>query len=145
MKKTFLSFIKPKNDYEHIISNIVNRLEKLEFEGYEGQKKYLLTENESLKRDIINIEKNYPLKLNEGEELLSIFFKIEEEKKYYSLICKNTETFKTIKNRFYEKNPKYIDEKNYFIIKGKEILDESKTIEELGIKSNSPIRLKTKE
>ena len=46
MKKTFLSFIKPKNDYEHIISNIVNRLEKLEFEGYEEQKKYLLTENE---------------------------------------------------------------------------------------------------
>ena len=77
--------------------------------------------------------------------MLSIFFKIEEEKKYYSLICKNTETFKTIKNRFYEKNPKYIDEKNYFIIKGKEILDESKTIEELGIKSNFPIRLKTKE
>lgn len=148
MKKTFLSFIKPANDNQEIIGQIVSRLEILETQGVSGRIKYLETTNQSLKKEINEMLKKYPVKLNNKEELISvIFLKPLKEQKYCSIICKNNETFENLKKAFYEKNPNYKDKENEFKLYG-QIIDESqnsKTIEEIGINDQSLIELIEKE
>ena len=117
---------------------LVNRLEKLESEGNRDKLNFLRTENESLKKDI----ERYPIKLEPGEKIICVMFKKNEEKNYYSIICKNNDQFKTIKNKFFEKNPKFKNsQKIIFKAQGEIIDDESKSLDSLGINDKSIIEL----
>jgi CRISPR/Cas system-associated protein endoribonuclease Cas2 len=60
----------------------------------------------------------------------------------YSIICKNTDNFKEIEKRFYEKYPEYRNTKNYFIVNGKEI-DKTKNLDENKIKNSDIITIKS--
>ena len=124
-----------------MISIIVNRLERLESEGNQDKLNFLKTENESLKRD----KERYPIKLQPGEKIICVMFKKKEEKKYYLIICKNKDQFKTIKDKFYEKNPEFKNmPKIIFKVQGQIIDDESKSLDKLGINHNSIIELNDK-
>ena len=123
-----------------MISIIVNRLERLESEGNQDKLNFLKTENESLKRD----KERYPIKLQPGEKIICVMFKKKEEKKYYLIICKNTDQFKTIKGKFYEKNPEFKNMPIIFKVQGQIIDDESKSLDDLFISHNSIIELNDK-
>ena len=124
-----------------MISIIVNRLERLESEGNQDKLNFLKTENESLKRDI----ERYPIKLQAEEKIICVMFKKKEEKKYYLIICKNKDQFKTIKDKFYEKNREFKNmPKIIFKVQGQIIDDESKSLDKLGINHNSIIELNDK-
>ena len=121
-----------------MISIIVNRLEKLESEGNQDKLNYLKTENESLKRDI----ERYPIKLAPGEKIICVMFKKKEEINYYSIICKNNDQFKTIKDKFFDKNPKLKNSpKIIFKVQAQVIKDDFQTLDNLGINNNSIIEL----
>ena len=121
-----------------MISIIVNRLEKLESEGNQDKLNYLKTENESLKRDI----ERYPIKLAPGEKIICVMFKKKEEINYYSIICKNNDQFKTIKDKFFDKNPKFHNSpKIIFKVQAQVIKDDFQTLDNLGINNNSIIEL----
>ena len=121
-----------------MISIIVNRLERLESEGNQDKLNYLKTENESLKRDI----ERYPIKLAPGEKIICVMFKKKEEINYYSIICKNNDQFKTIKDKFFDKNPKLKNSpKIIFKVQAQVIKDDFQTLDNLGINNNSIIEL----
>ena len=121
-----------------MISIIVNRLERLESERNQDKLNYLKTENESLKRDI----ERYPIKLAPGEKIICVMFKKKEETNYYSIICKNNDQFKTIKDKFFDKNPKFKNmSKIIFKVQAQVIEDDFQTLDNLGINNNSIIEL----
>ena len=57
-----------------------------------------------------------------------------------SFICKNTDIFKFIENRFYEKYSEYKDLDNNFISNGRKI-DKNKSLDENKIKNNDIITI----
>ena len=48
---------------------------------------------------------NFPLELKEGEKLISIIITNQEENILYSIICKDTNNFKDIEYKIYDKYP----------------------------------------
>ena len=50
---------------------------------------------------------NFPYKLSEGEQLLSITFVSSDKKMHYSTLCKNTDKFSKIENMLYDVYPEY--------------------------------------
>ena len=89
-----------------------------------------------------NIISNYPIKLSEGEKLISVIFVSLDQKVHYSVICKNTDKFNIIENKLYEEYPEYLESENYFIVNGNKI-NKYKSLEFNKIKNNDIIMLKT--
>ena len=85
---------------------------------------------------------NYPIKLSEGEKLLSIIFVSSDQKLHYSIICKNTDKFSKIENMLYDIYPEYMESENYFVVNGKKI-NRYKSLELNSIKNNDIIMLKS--
>ena len=84
---------------------------------------------------------NYPIKLSEGEKLISVIFVSLDQKIHYSVICKNTDKFNTIENILYEAYPEYMELENYFTVNGNKI-NKYKSLEFNKIKNHDIILLK---
>ena len=84
----------------------------------------------------------YPIKLNEGEKLISVIFTSTDQKVNYSIICKNTDKFSIIEDKLYENYTQLINSENYFIANGKKVY-RYRTLDENGIHNNSIIILKS--
>ena len=79
--------------------------------------------------------------LNENEKLMSIIISTEDKNTLYSIICKNTDKFIKIKEKFFKTFPKFGKLDNLFYLNGNEII-ESKTLDENGIKNSDLIIFK---
>ena len=85
---------------------------------------------------------NYPIKISEGEQLITVTFVSSDQKVHYSVICKNTDKFNIVENKLYEEYPEYLESENYFIVNGNKI-NKYKSLEFNKIKNNDIIMLKT--
>ena len=93
------------------------------------------------------IIKQYELKISQFhfkfspvEKIISIIFTSYDENIMSSFICKNTDAFKFIENKFYEKYSEYKGLNNYFISNGRKI-DKNKSLDENKIKNNDIITI----
>ena len=59
---------------------------------------------------------------------------------HYSLVCKSSDLFATLEERFFRDHPKYKNYKTMFLVNAKEI-DKNKTIQENNIKDNDIINV----
>ena len=90
----------------------------------------------------------YPIDLLKDEKMISVIFTNSYKQFYISIICKNTELFSSVENKFYGKIEeifdnnnrfsKYKETENYFILNNKKII-KSKRLDENDIKDNNII------
>ena len=98
-------------------------------------------ENINLKKELEQLRKinsKFPLNLLENEYILVLLVITQDENIIFSLICKNTDKFKKVENKFYENYPQYRSNKGQFIFKNN-LLDKKKTLEECRLKNNDII------
>ena len=91
---------------------------------------------------ISEIKSTIPIEIKLNEKIISVIFNSFDEDIYYSIICKNTDNFKEIEKKFYEKYPEYKNTKNYFILNGKKI-DTTKNLDENRSKNSDIITIKS--
>ena len=94
----------------------------------------LKQENKTMK-EIIS---RYPFKLLKNEFMLTLIIMTKDEKVIFSLICKNTDKFIKIQEKFYKKYPEYLENKGTFKINS-HLIQNNKTLEESNIKDNDII------
>jgi chromosome segregation ATPase len=86
------------------------------------------------------------IKLEEGEELISLIFMEESENIHYSVICKNTDKITKPEEKLFVKYPKIKEEDiefDYFF--NKKRIKKSKTLKEYNITNGDIINLKKRE
>ena len=83
---------------------------------------------------------NFPFEISSGEKIISIIFISFDESIVFPIVCKNTDIFSFVKNKFYEEYSEYKNIKNYFILNGKRI-DEDRSLDENKIKNNDIITI----
>ena len=97
----------------------------------------------TIKKNIINdIKLNIPIDFKTGEKMISVIFISVDENIYYSIICKNTDIFSNIKDKFYDKYPEYKNTKTEFFVNGNKV-DILKSIDDNKIKNSDIITFKT--
>ena len=94
----------------------------------------LKEENKKLKEII---SKN-PFNLTENEYILSLIIITKDEKVIFSLICKNTDKFIQVEEKFYKEYPEYFESKGCFRINNN-LIEKNKTLEESNLKNNDII------
>ena len=140
------------NENQNININMINKEKNLINELNEKLKNLNNTLNRSINKDKINelyeeirikdkIISSFPVKLSEGEKLLTIIFVSVDQKIHYSTICKNTDKFSKIENLLYDAYPEYIETENNFFVNGNKV-NKYKSLENNKIKNNDIIMLK---
>ena len=84
---------------------------------------------------------NYPVKLSEGEKLMSVIFVSSDQNVHYSVICKNTDKFSRIESMLYDEYPEYSESENHFLVNGNKV-NKHKSLEFNKIKNNDIIMLR---
>ena len=84
----------------------------------------------------------YPIELEEGEKLMSIIIKSDDNKINVPIICKNSFKFMKIEEEIYEMFDEYSGKENSFTLKGIKI-NRNKTLEENGIKDKDIVCIKS--
>ena len=85
----------------------------------------------------------YPFELKEGEKLMTVNFgSIDQKIQNFSVICKNTDTFRVIEKKLYENYKEFYETENYFTFNGKKV-HKYKSLDENNIKNNDIIMLNT--
>ena len=131
MKRSFTDFIDvkilPSDSLIDYLKERINVLEK---------------ENEDKEKENKKILSRYPFILNEGEKLISLHISCKTDDNVdFLTICKNTDKFQTIVEKLYRENTELNESNNQFYYKGNKI-DNSKSLEDNGIKENAHIYLK---
>ena len=126
--------MKEEND---LISELTEKLKNIN-KYINKDKMNELLEEIRIKDKIIS---KFPVKLSEGEQLLSVIFVSSDQKIHYSTICKNTDNFSKIENMLYEVYPEYKKSENYFFVNEKKI-NKYKSLDFNKIKNNDIITLK---
>lgn len=101
----------------------------------------LKEENINLKQEnkkMQEIISRYPFKLLKNEFMLTLIIMTKDEKAIFSLICKNTDKFIKIQEKFYKKYPEYLGNKGTFKINN-HLIQNNKTLDESNIKDNDII------
>lgn len=101
------------------------------------------TKNNEKEKEIKELKEKlmvFPLELNNGEKLIIITVSSFDQKVKHSLVCKNTEIFNDVENRFYQISPEYKEKNNNFIVKGNKV-DKNKTLQENEINNNDMVIL----
>jgi len=106
-----------------------------------GALELLIKKLEEKEDEIKELKTILPFEYSKGENILTVTFLSANENIHYSMICKNTDDFHRLQNKFYEKYPEYQKYKNIFLIKGKKI-KKSKNLKDNNIKDNDIIVVK---
>ena len=115
--------------------NINKKLYKIKLESNEQiSKKEIIIKQYKLKISQI------PFQFSPGEKIISIIFTTFDQNIISSFICKNTDIFNLIENKFYEKHSEYKDLNNNFFSNGRKI-DKNKSLDENNIKNNDIITI----
>ena len=125
------------NEENDLISELTEKLKNIN-KYINKDKMNELLEEIRIKDKIIS---KFPVKLSEGEQLLSVIFVSSDQKIHYSTICKNTDNFSKIENMLYEVYPEYKKLENYFFVNEKKI-NKYKNLDFNKIKNNDIITLK---
>ena len=128
------------NKKDYLISELNKELQNLNdnlSNSLNEDKMNELLEEIRIKDKIIS---SYPVKLLDGEKLLSVIFVSLDKKINYSVICKNTNIFNEVENMLYDAYPDYIETDNYFTVNGKNI-NKYESLEINNIKNNDIITL----
>ena len=134
MKIILFIIINKKNKNEKIkIDNSVNE------EIKEALKQ--IVEKEKKIKDLESKISRYPFDINEGEKLMSIIIKSEDNNICVPIIAKNSYKFTKIEEEIYQIFNEYSEKENYFTLKGNKI-NRNKTLEENGIKDKDIIIMK---
>jgi len=138
--------LKGKNN---TINNLENKNKQLNFEYNninEKLNKINLESREQIRKKE-KIIKEYELKISQfpfefspGEKIMSIIFISSDQNIISSFICKNTDIFKFLENKFYENYSEYKGLDNIFIINGRKI-NKNKSLDENKIKNNDIITI----
>jgi len=132
---------------DNIIYNLENKNKQLNIEYNKINEKLNKMSSKSKEqiRKKEKIIKEYELKISQfpfdfspGEKIMTIIFISSDENIIFSLICKNTDIFKFIENKFYEKYSEYKGLDNIFISNGRKI-NKDKSLYENKIKNNDII------
>ena len=132
--------------------NIINEEKNLINELNEKLKNLNNNLNNNLNKDKLNelleeirmkdkIISNYPVKLSEGEQLMSVIFVSSDQNVHYSVICKNTDKFSRIESMLYDEYPEYSESENHFLVNGNKV-NKHKSLEFNKIKNNDIIVLR---
>ena len=120
-KKEFLY----KNKQLNIEYNNINeQLNKMNLESKEQ-----LNKKEKIIKELELKISQFPFDFSPGEKIMSIIFISFDQNIISSFICKNTDSFKVLENKFYEKYSEYKDLDNIFILNGRKI-NKDKTLDE---------------
>jgi len=123
-----------KNEQLKIEYNkIKEKLNKMKLES----KQQISKKEKIIKEYELKISK-FPFEYSPGEKIMSIIFISSDENIIFSLICKNTDIFKFIENKFYEKYSEYKGLDNIFISNGRKI-NRNKSLDGNKIKNNDII------
>ena len=140
--KNFTYFIKLDNQYDGIFDLLSERLNILENQNKKDEIEYLENENRKLEKEKEELKSAYNgIELNSGEELISVLFTNNDDEYQESFICKNTDNFKDIEEKFYKKREDLEDLRDLSIIfkVNDKIIDKSKTLKENNIGDSSII------
>jgi len=136
------------NNFNNIISNSNNNLNNNNFNNNTIKNLNRLLNEERKQNAQLNQRINelkeklsrYPFKLLPGEKMMTINFRSLNQDLTFSVICKNTDLFKTIESKLYKAFPNYNERENYFTVK--EIgIDKEKSLEFNNIQDNDIIPL----
>ena len=116
-------------------NNINNELDKIMLESNEQ-----INEKEKIIQQYELKISQFPFEFLPGEKIISIIFTSSDQNIISSFICKNTDIFKFIETKFYEKYIEYKDLDNNFFSNGKKI-DKNKSLDENKINNNDIITI----
>jgi len=125
-----------KNKQLNIEYNKINvKLNKMNLESKEqiNKKEKIIKEYE------LKISQ-FPFEFSSGEKIISIIFISSDQNIISSFICKNTDSFKVLENKLYEKYSEYKDLDNIYILNGRKI-NKNKSLDENKIKNNDIITI----
>ena len=135
--------IKELNDLLNKEKNNNIAMEKIESKGPDnGKVEELMEKIKEKDKELNEIKSRYPIELLPGEKLMTIIFTTTDQKLLYSLICKNTDKFKVLEEKLYEKY-KY-EEEYSFKYNGKRI-KKFNSVEENGIDNSGIIMMNIEE
>jgi hypothetical protein len=127
---------------DKIISNLkkekdlLNEILKEKFSKLTEQ----ISKNEKMIKEYELKISQFPFKFSPGEKIMSIIFISLDEDIISSFICKNTDTFDILENKFYEKYSEYKGLEKKFLSNGREI-NKKKSLDENKIKNNDIITI----
>ena len=137
-----------KNNLFNENINLKKELEKLKLTEDERNNNQILksisnnkNENDQLYQEINELKEKlnrYPIILEENEDLISIIFCYKEKNRFYSIICKNTDSIHNLEDKLYKEFPELSGNSNSFLFKGKNI-DKFQTIDDNKIKNGDMI------
>ena len=140
-----------KNNLFNENINLKKELEKLKLNEDERNNNQILkslsnnqNENNQLYQEINDLKEKlyrYPIILEENEELISIIFCYEEKNRFYSMICKNTDSINNLEEKLYKEFPEISDNNNSFLFKGK-IIDKFQNFDNNKIKNGDLVIIK---
>ena len=128
--------------------NLKKELEKIKLNEDERNNNQILysisnnkNENDQLYQEINELKEKlnrYPIILEKNEELISIIFHYEEKNRFYSIICKNTDSINNLEEKLYKEFPELSGNSNSFLFKGK-IFDKFQNFDDNKIKNGDMI------
>ena len=153
-KKKYEELIIKNNELEEKMKNMQNipstenSFSKNESTSLGENRERLLDNNLEKDKEIkeLKAKLDKAIKLEEGEELISLIFMEEKENIHYSVICKNTDKITKPEEKLFVKYPKIKEEDiefDYFF--NKKRIKKSKTLKEYNITNGDIINLKKRE
>ena len=91
-------FLNKNKKLEIEFHHINNKLNKMDLES----KEQIIKNEKTIKEYELKISQ-FPFEISPGEKIMSIIFISSDKNIISSFICKNTDIFKLIENKFYEK------------------------------------------
>jgi len=128
---------------ENIISelNSKNRELKNEIENYQRCEHIYFEFIDAKEREKKAMISNLPFIIKENYQLVCIIFAfLDKNIIKFPIICKSTQTFRSVEKLLYEEFPQYKKTENNFLYNGL-YLDKSKTLKEIGINNLSFIQM----
>ena len=139
LKEEINKMKKQLNDKDEIIKNQELKIKEHE-NTIENARINNNKELEKLMDEIKKIKSIIPFEILPEEKIMAIIFQSDDQNILHSVLCKNTDQFKRIKDIIYDKYPEYKENENYFLFNGKKI-NENETLEENKIIDGSIITI----
>ena len=124
-------FLKKNEQLKIEYNKIKEKLNKMNLESKEQIRK----KEKIIKEYELKISQ-FPFEFSPGEKIISIIFISSDQNIISSFICKNTDSFKVLENKLYEKYSEYKDLDNIYILNGRKI-NKNKSLDENKIKNYS--------
>ena len=99
-----------------------------------------IMEKDKIIKEYESKKSQFPFDFATGEKILTIIFMSIDESIIFPIVCKNTDIFCIIENKFYQKYSEYKDLDTYFFSNGKKI-NKNKSLDENNIKNNDIITI----